>query len=159
MGTVRDPHWVIQGRRHPQARRRSGPQRLPGAEPPVASARRPGYFERITMKTALTSPVPGFHALLAVLLVLAGRPGDAAGQPADRARVDAAFAFLARQHDQFHDNFIVYDDRDSGAIHFFPSGWMGDLIGLPPRKAKTIVDDACPVMAFRGSTCIKLTYP
>ncbi len=72
---------------------------------------------------------------------------------------NAAYAFLAQQMDQFHTCFFVYDDRDSGAVNFTSGGWMGDLADLPKEIAKTIVNDACTEKPYRGTTCIKITYP
>lgn len=74
-------------------------------------------------------------------------------------QVDAAYAFLAQQMDQFHTCFYVYDDRDSGAVNFVPDGWMGDLEDVPPQVARGILDDACTENPYRGGTCIKLSYP
>src|SRR5438477_7626875 len=76
-----------------------------------------------------------------------------------RQRVDAGFQFLAGRMDVFQKSFVIYDDMDSGGFQFFPSGWMGDLIGLPPKKAAQIIDDDCTTTPFAGTTCIQLTYP
>jgi hypothetical protein len=69
----------------------------------------------------------------------------------------AAFSFLAEQHDLFHQHFCIYDDRDSGGSHFFPSGWMGDLVHYSGQEA--IVDDAWRVNPGRGNTCTRIVYP
>jgi hypothetical protein len=72
---------------------------------------------------------------------------------------DAAFHFLAQQQDLFHRDFVVYDDRDSGGVHFFPSGWMGDLVNYNTETEELIIDDNCSTRPFRGLTCTKITYP
>jgi hypothetical protein len=87
-------------------------------------------------------------------------PADPTAPDELRDRIKPGFAFLARRMDQFQSDFIIYDDMDSGGIQFYPSGWMGDLIGLPPNKAAAIIDDECAaVQPHQGTSCIQLTYP
>lgn len=69
----------------------------------------------------------------------------------------AAYAFLAREQDRFHTGLIVYDDRDSGGAHFFPSGWMGDLTTVPEGQGKGIIDDASTENPRSGDTCVKIS--
>lgn len=80
--------------------------------------------------------------------------------PPNLSPLESALFFIRNSQDYFHSSFIVYDDRDSGGLHFFPSGWMGD-IALPEEKSwtKSVIQDAHSENPGSGLTCIKVTYP
>jgi hypothetical protein len=73
--------------------------------------------------------------------------------------VDTALHLVAEQQDLFNKTFIVYDDRDSGNEHFFPSGWMDDIAKVKEPEADTIIHGNCTNAPYSGTTCIQFTYP
>lgn len=77
----------------------------------------------------------------------------------DSDLVRKVVGFLHKQMDQFHKSFVIYDDRDSGAIHFYPSGFMGDFETLPVGVASTIVQDNVNERPAVGTTHTRITYP
>lgn len=92
-----------------------------------------------------------------VLVALLGGPAHA-DATSDRA-VEKAHLFLAYQHDLGHKGFYVYDDRDSGNAHFYPSGWMGDLEAVSAAQAASIFSDNWTTSPYRGTTCIRVAVP
>jgi hypothetical protein len=92
--------------------------------------------------------------------------------------VGATYQFLYEQMDQFHLAFDVYDDGDSGATHFFPSLFDGDLAGMKAAQIREVFDGFYPRREVvrhrkqngdkpitlehrphRGTTCIRIVYP
>jgi hypothetical protein len=98
-------------------------------------------------------------ALGLVALHLAHQRNTAASQEPRQDFVNSAFEFIATEHDRFHKQFIIYDDRDSGGAHFFSSGWMGDFSTVSKETAKLVLDDRYSDTKFEGITCIRLRYP
>lgn len=101
----------------------------------------------------------GFWALFASAdgTTPASRAETSAINP-NTGKVDAALRFIAAQQDLFHKSFIVYDDRDSGSEHFFPSGWMDDFRMATPVEADEMFNGNCTNTPY-GTTCIQFTYP
>lgn len=82
------------------------------------------------------------------------------------AGVDESFVFIKQEQDRFHSQFAIYDDRDSGNEHFFPSGWMGDIVpsswmtaDQKRKLAREVIDSNCSNVSLVGTTCIKFSYP
>jgi hypothetical protein len=91
------------------------------AQPPVDSARScPPHDDRaLTQSMSAPEPEP-----------------PSAESPADNTSIDAAFEFLKRQMDRYHQSTIVYSADGFGA--YYPSGRMGDVNDIrvvPPSES------------------------
>ena len=70
-----------------------------------------------------------------------------------------ALDYLSSQQDLFHRAFTIYDDYNSGNNHFYPSGWMGDIMLLGNVPSNSILDENCKDNPVEGLTCIRASYP
>ena len=67
----------------------------------------------------------------------------------DKSSVDAAFNFIYRQMDQYHQSVIIVGEPEYQT--FFPSGFIGDTSSIT-------IDSASISYPHSGKTCIKATY-
>ncbi len=78
-------------------------------------------------------------------MLLAASPAPEACSAANP--VDAAFCFLARQMDQYHQSSIVYSEPEQ--MLYFPSGWMGGPIEVDAMEKHR---------PHSGRACLRITY-
>ena len=67
------------------------------------------------------------------------------------ADVNKAYDFLNETMDQYHQQFYVYSDHDSGGNHFFPTGKMGDA-------ESCVIETDYNVNCYSGTACIKVSF-
>ena len=67
----------------------------------------------------------------------------------DKSSVDAAFNFIYRQMDQYHQSVIIVGEPEYQT--FYPSGFIGDTSSIT-------IDSASISYPHSGKTCIKATY-
>lgn len=92
------------------------------------------------------------------LAVLAGGCGPGASFAAPVTLAEA-FERLNFEQDRYHRFFTVFDDRDSGAENFHPSGCSGDFQPLTRTELAAVIDTGFAGEGCGGTTCVRLTYP
>jgi len=102
-------------------------------------------------------PMSVFGAMLRGALPMLFVPAIASSIPASQSPlIGEAFEYLAEQQDLFHQSATIYDERDSGAALFFPSGWMGNLAHGSIADSLFAMTDADTTEPATGLTCVKV---